>query len=256
MKTLSPIQTWWKSRIERFTQTQRPVREWINFADIADFCSRESGSIVPDEKKRTVALDTLAKDVLRGEFDKNGRSQVLYLNHFTKKVRLTREDLADIIEHNLDGNHGLSEYLPHCWTRREFVERWLEKHRQKPPDWLKPNHGWAPTPELRSDTLRVQNPVTVRATTLFEMSSAGGKRSGIARRANRPWTGHASELAIEAHSREPNLSNEKIVAKISDNWKLERPNCPGSRTLAAFVAQLRKTRVLPQRSGSLQKRSG
>ncbi len=268
MKTLSPLQAWWEFRIARFTQTQGCAREWISFADIADFCARKSGSIVPDEKKRALAFNTLAKDILNGEFDKNGRSQVLFLNHFTKKARLTREDLTDIIDYNLDGNGGLSEYLPCCWARREFIERWFEKHRlQKPVDWFKPKHdGPAQIEIARSsalglesetlpNTLKEQDVETVRANAIYEMSSAGGKKSGIARRAKRPWTQHASDLAIEAHSREPNLSNERVAAKISDNWKLADPNCPGSRTLSAFVAELRKSGVLPQRSGSLQKRS-
>jgi hypothetical protein len=270
MKTPGLLQASRKSRIDRFAQRQSRTREWVNFADIADFCARDSGSILPDEEKRTAAFMTLAKDVLNGEFDNSGRSQVLFLNYSTKKARLTHEDLTDIIEHNLDGDRGLSEYLPYCWARREFIERWFEKHRlQKPPGWFKPqDDGTAQievieqsgAPKLQSKTLidtpGKQDLETARAKAHYEMSSAGGKRSGIARREKRAWAQHASELAIEAHTREPSLSNERIAAKISDNWKLENPNCPGSRTLSKFISELRKSGSLPQRSGSLQKRSG
>jgi hypothetical protein len=68
---------WRANRIERFTMRQRRLREWINFAEIADWCSREDGSIVPNEQKRRAAFDTLQNDLLSGEFEENGRSRVL-----------------------------------------------------------------------------------------------------------------------------------------------------------------------------------
>jgi hypothetical protein len=128
---------WRKSRIERFTKRQRLAREWINFAEVADFLAREDGSIVPDEKKRITAFNTLSNDILSGEFEKNGRSKVLFLNPCTRKIRLTPAELQDVIEYNYDGNHGLSEYLPYCWAPREVMEGWLEKHRlEKPSGWF------------------------------------------------------------------------------------------------------------------------
>jgi hypothetical protein len=120
---------WRADRIERFTERQRVQREWINFAEIAEWCSKEGGSIVPDERKRATAFDTLANDLLTGEFEENGRSRVLYLHPFTKKARMTREWLWDAIEHDYDAQHGRSEFLPHCWIERRMFERWLAKHR-------------------------------------------------------------------------------------------------------------------------------
>jgi hypothetical protein len=128
---------WRKSRIERFTKRQRLAREWINFAEIADFCAREDGSIVPDEKKRILAFNTLANDILNGGFEKNGRSKVLFLNPCRRQIRLTPAELKDVIEYNYDGDHGLSEWLPYCWAPQEIVEGWLEKHRlEKPLGWF------------------------------------------------------------------------------------------------------------------------
>jgi hypothetical protein len=57
------------------------------FSDIADFCTKEGGSIVPNEKKRATGIKTLAQDILPG-IRGNDRSQVLFLNYFTKKHAL------------------------------------------------------------------------------------------------------------------------------------------------------------------------
>jgi hypothetical protein len=86
-----------------------------------------------------------------------------------------------------------------------------------------------------------------------ELGRSGGKRSGAARKANRRWVPHATQLAVEACSRDPNISNEKIADAISDWWKLNDPNCPGRRTLSDFISDLRARGTLPQRSGSLRK---
>jgi hypothetical protein len=89
------------------------------------------------------------------------------------------------------------------------------------------------------------------------LGSSGGKKGTASRQLKRAaWTKHATQLAQEAHSRDSNLSNEKMAAAISDHWKLEKPGYPGNRTLTSFVSELRNSGQLPQRSGSLPKRSG
>jgi hypothetical protein len=121
---------WRAARINRFTETQRRKREWINFAEIADWCSKEDQSIVPDKGKSAAAYDTLSSDLLAGEFEENGRSRVLYLHMATTKSKMTRTWLQDAIEHNFGGDHGRSQYLAHCWIPRWLFYRWLAKHRQ------------------------------------------------------------------------------------------------------------------------------
>jgi hypothetical protein len=120
---------WRAARIKRFTERQREAREWINFAEIAEWCSKEDQSIVPNAEKRTAAFDTLASDLLAGEFEENGRSRVLYLHPAVIKARMTREWLKDVIGHNLDGHHGRSAYLAYCWIERRMFDRWLARHR-------------------------------------------------------------------------------------------------------------------------------
>src|SRR5215475_12380444 len=94
---------WRMARIKRFTERQREAREWINFAEIAEWCSKEDQSIVPNTEKSTAAFDTLASDLLSGEFEEKSRSRVLYLHPATARARMTREWLKDAIDHNYDG---------------------------------------------------------------------------------------------------------------------------------------------------------
>jgi hypothetical protein len=121
---------WHKDRIKRFVRRQRRDREYINFAEIAEWCAKEDQSILPNEQKRAAAYDTLERDLLAGEFnDENGKSRVLYLNPMTTKARMTREWLQDAIEYNYDGKHGRSAFLPCCWMPRSMFVRWLATHR-------------------------------------------------------------------------------------------------------------------------------
>jgi hypothetical protein len=126
---------WRKAQIERFTRCQRRSRKWINFAEIAEWCSKEDQSIVPSKEKSAAAFDALAHDLLTGEFEENSCSRVLYLHPASTRYRMTSAWLQDAIDHNYDSNHGRSQYLAHCWMQRSMFERWLSKHRlpQSPP---------------------------------------------------------------------------------------------------------------------------
>ena len=57
---------WRAERIRRFIEKQRFTRNWINFAEIAEWCSKEDHSIVPSREKSLAAFDTLAGDLLAG----------------------------------------------------------------------------------------------------------------------------------------------------------------------------------------------
>jgi hypothetical protein len=129
------VRQWRAARIEGFRERQRKAREWINFAEIAEWCAKEDQSILPNENKRAAAFDTLASDLLAGEFQENGRSRVLYLHASSARTRMTSEWLKDAIEYNYDHDRGRSEYLAHCWIPRRMFKRWLARHRlaESPP---------------------------------------------------------------------------------------------------------------------------
>jgi hypothetical protein len=118
--------------IERFTKIQRDKREWINFGEIAEYCSEESG-VVPNEVARETAFEKLLADLLEGDFEKSGVSQIMYLHPYTSKTRMTREWLIGLLEFkNADRATIISQYLAHCWMPRVLLERWLAKHRMEP----------------------------------------------------------------------------------------------------------------------------
>jgi hypothetical protein len=114
-------------RIRRFSENQKRTREWINFAEIAEWCSELSGSVVPDERARASAYEKLQRDLLEGDFEENGRSRVHYLHPWTVKARMTREWLQEMISMSSPTTIR-TEYLDHCWLPRKLFQRWLAKH--------------------------------------------------------------------------------------------------------------------------------
>jgi hypothetical protein len=80
-----------------------------------------------------------------------------------------------------------------------------------------------------------------------------GKKSAPARALRWPWKPCAHDLAREAHTRNPNLSPEAIATEITRGWKFADLKCPGHRTLAGFVSQLRESGELPHRTRPLRK---
>jgi hypothetical protein len=127
---LYSIRRWRIAWIEPFTKIQRHKREMINFAEIAEHCSEESG-IVPNEVARETAYEKLLADLLEGDFEENGVSQIMYLHLNTSKTRMTRESMIQVME-IYDHQTIISQYLAHCWIPRRFLERWLAKHRMEP----------------------------------------------------------------------------------------------------------------------------
>jgi hypothetical protein len=115
---------WREDRIGRFKATQRQVREWISFSEIAEWCSElDAVGMLPNEAARDVAYETLHRDLLEGDFEENGRSKILYLNSAISSARMTRNWIegmpAEVIR---------TAYLDHCWIPRSFFNRWLSKH--------------------------------------------------------------------------------------------------------------------------------
>jgi hypothetical protein len=123
---------WRAARIERITEFLRHSRERINFAEIAECCSEESG-IVPNEVARETAYEKLLADLLDGDFEENGVSQIMYLHPYTSKTRMTREWLTRLLAFkDADWAAIISQYLAHCWMPRAFSESWFAKHRMEP----------------------------------------------------------------------------------------------------------------------------
>jgi hypothetical protein len=173
------LRTWqWRTaRIERFIEIQRYKREWINFWEISDWCSEESG-VVPDEVAREAAYQKLQHDLLEGDFEENGRSRVLYLYPYTSKARMTRDWLTRLMQ-VYDQTTINSQYLAPCWIPREFFERWLAKHRMQPsPQRFEPKWPRQPatTPQPVTQARKVVVPPDNTEGAGHGASNAAGKK--------------------------------------------------------------------------------
>jgi hypothetical protein len=78
--------------------------------------------------------------------------------------------------------------------------------------------------------------------------SEKGKLSGIARRANRPWVRHATELALAIRVEHQDYSQDKVAEEIFSGWKLGNVQPPGHAVLKRHIGELEKAHVLPRRT--------
>jgi hypothetical protein len=135
-------------RIERWMERMRRSREWISFADIADWCAREKGSIRADDNLKAGAYRALGESVMSGEFEERGRSRVVYqaallVPSHPVRIRMTRELYEACPEPKRDN-------LAWCWVPRDLACRWLEGKRVALPPWLA---GFAIVPiSVKTDT--------------------------------------------------------------------------------------------------------
>jgi hypothetical protein len=120
---------WDEDRIRRFEEDQRRKREWINFAEIADWCSELDGSAVPNKAARENACRMLERDLLAGNFEEGGRSRVRFVFPGVSWThgKMSREWLQDAIDNDWDGRRGRS-YLENCWLPRKLFQRWCGWH--------------------------------------------------------------------------------------------------------------------------------
>jgi len=170
---------WREERIQRFTNTQRNLRDWINFAEIADWCSELAGSIVSDEDARGSAYEKLQADLMLGDFEERGKSRVLYLHPLTRMARMTRDRARDFME--LAPPETLkSEYWDHCWIPRHLFHRWLAKHNlSTSPSRFEPLtepsvQSKTPTPKTNDRSQSTASPRT--APTLQNKKAGRGRR--------------------------------------------------------------------------------
>jgi hypothetical protein len=119
---------------------QRIAREWINFAEIADWCAREPGSIVPDETRRAATYSRLRTSIMSGEFQQGDRARTLFLSPDTSMAKLTAERLK-VIMRLFDDAVIVSAYLPYCWVPRELCRQWFKRQRLAWPDHFYPDSG-------------------------------------------------------------------------------------------------------------------
>jgi hypothetical protein len=95
--------------------------------------------------------------------------------------------------------------------------------------------------------LGLENAEKRKRRAMSEGGRNGGEKSGKARKENRPWVSHATELAPAIFTELSEASDEKVALEIHDRWKLEHPPAPSVRTLVRFFNELREAGTLPKR---------
>jgi hypothetical protein len=121
----------------RFAEKQRPTRQWVNFAAIADWCARERGSIEPDEEMRSAAYEQLRLALISGAFSVGGKSHALFFGDDVSWVRMTLERLAHI-ESCFDPEFVYRGFLRACWVPHELAGRWFDERNLPRPHHLFP----------------------------------------------------------------------------------------------------------------------
>jgi hypothetical protein len=142
---------WRINREVRFTWRQQRTREWINFAEIAEWLAELNGRGVPDKAARLNAYDMLQRDLLTGNFEAGRKSQVRFLHFTSPMARMTRErlnTLLDMVETGgLPVDSVRSEYLARCWIPRRLAKHVLPTA----PARFEPQKAELPAPPVRAE---------------------------------------------------------------------------------------------------------
>jgi hypothetical protein len=145
----------WRSEwIARFAERQRIARRWIALINLVDWCAQSTTAASDDKeaKARVVAYRRLVESMRRGEFERDGRSKLLYLDTLvtadgaSPRCRLTREQFEiafDVAAMPPAPSLPLT-VLNCCWLPSDVARRWLESHGYRwAPHFEPPAHATA-----------------------------------------------------------------------------------------------------------------
>ncbi len=117
-------------RIESWADKQRRSRDWISFAEVAEWCARERGSIQVSTRLREDAYRELGEAIMRGEFEVNGLTRVTFRHRAVTRLKMTRKDFEDL------PTDIARTYLQACWVPRAFAAQWFAARRIPLPPWV------------------------------------------------------------------------------------------------------------------------
>jgi hypothetical protein len=135
---------WRRQWIDRFAERQRGARRWIGLGDIVEWCvqSTTTASRDAEARVREVAYQRLTDSVRKGEFERDARSKLLYLDVLvtgdgtSSRCRLTRAQFE--IAYDAAATPPAPSLpltvLNCCWLPRDMARRWLASH----------GYRWAP----------------------------------------------------------------------------------------------------------------
>jgi hypothetical protein len=157
---------WRLNRAVLFKWRQLRRRWWIQFHEIVEWYAELNRGSITEEAARASAYDKLQRDLLAGEFEEGGRSQVLFLHPDILKARMTPAWLRTIIERQRRPEEIVREqYLSQCWIPRRMFDWWIARHelprspprfepreRVEPPPWLSLFEPREPTQDERGES--------------------------------------------------------------------------------------------------------
>jgi hypothetical protein len=124
-----------QARVANWTDRQRRIREWICFADVADWCARLPGRIARDEEQRAQAGTELLRAIVDGEFNRDGR---LCVAHVTPYHFVCPEPIRFRLEIGNLRSPVPIESLAYLWAPRDLCANWLVALGIALPPWLTP----------------------------------------------------------------------------------------------------------------------
>ncbi len=145
---------WRINRAVRFKWRQQDRHGWIQFHEIAEWYAELNRGSMTKEAARASAYDMLQCDLLAGEFEEGGRSQVLFLHPDMLKARMTPAWLRTIIERQRRPEEIVrGQYLSQCWIPRRMFDWWLARHElpRSPP-------RFEPREQLEAASTRTEAP--------------------------------------------------------------------------------------------------
>jgi hypothetical protein len=139
-------QKWRRQWIAKFAERQRAAGRWIAIADLVDWCSHSTtiASIEAEAKAREVAYQRLTDAVQKDEFEREGRSKVLFLDALatsdgaSPRCRLTREQFEIAVDAAAapPAPSVPVTVLNCCWLPSDLARKWLEAHGYRLPPYL------------------------------------------------------------------------------------------------------------------------
>jgi hypothetical protein len=124
-----------------FVEQQRKARQFVNLADLVDWCARSTTAAGVDEEERAreLAYRRLAHSILMGEFEQ-GRPHVRYLDPEVSRWRLKREQIKIALEAAAAlGSFAASEkFWGFCWLPGELARQWLRSQGYRLPPHFEP----------------------------------------------------------------------------------------------------------------------
>jgi hypothetical protein len=137
-----------RASIKRFAEQQRRLRQWISVPDLTDWCAQSTttAGVAEQAKARDLPLELFADSILKAEFEREGRSKILFLSSRVTgrgsiPCRLKREGFERQCRYAAKMTPAAPlplEVLARCWLPRELARQWIEAHGYRWPPHLDP----------------------------------------------------------------------------------------------------------------------